>query len=115
MKKNEPTGVGDVLAKLKKTTNLGVQLEQARIWEQWPELVGVHLAAHGKPRAIRDDTLIIEAESPVWMHRYAYKKWDILKRINRLAGHELVSDVFVVLEGDSAEDPSPKDGGSGIG
>lgn len=115
MKKHEPTGVGDILAKLKKTSKLGIQLEQAQIWEQWPELVGGHLAAHGRPRAIRNDTLIIEAESSVWMHKYAYRKWDILKHINRLAGHELVSDVYVVLEGDSTEGPSPKNGGNGSG
>jgi len=100
--------VGDILAKLKETTKLGTQLEQAQIWEQWPEIVGNYLANHGKPRAIRNDTLIIEAESSVWMHKFAYKKWDILKHINRLAGHELVSDVFVLLEGNAEKDKLPK-------
>ena len=108
MKKNEPTGVGDILAKLKKSTKLGDQLEKARIWELWPELVGKLMAPHGKPRAIRDNTLIIEAESPVWMHKYAYKKWDILKKINLVARRELISDVFVVLEGDSVEENPEK-------
>lgn len=109
MKKNKPTGVGEILASLKKNSKLGVQLEQARIWEQWDDLVGAALAAHGKPRRIRENTLIIEAESTVWMHRYAYKKWDIMKKINHWAGRELISDVFVLLEDDSTEEPGDKE------
>jgi len=31
------------------------------------------------------------------MNKYAYFKWEILKRINRLVGKELISDVFFVL------------------
>lgn len=104
MRKNDPIAVGKILDELKRTTALGLQLDQARIWERWNELAGAHLSAHGQPKTIRDNVLYVEADSPVWMHRYALRKWDILKRINRLAGKELVSDLFVVLR----EDETPK-------
>ena len=105
MKKAKPTGVGDILANLLENSELGLQLEKARIWQQWPEVAGPYLAAHGRPHAIRDNTLIVAVESPVWMHRYAYRKWDLLKRICRRAGHEIVSDIFIILEEDA--EPTP--------
>lgn len=101
--KEEPQSVGDILARLKRSTQVGKQLDQARIWERWPEIAGP-LAGHGQPRTIKDNVLYIEAESTVWMHKFAYHKWDIINRINRLTGNELVDEVFLVL----ADDPSPE-------
>jgi predicted nucleic acid-binding Zn ribbon protein len=108
--KRDPTGVGDILSKLKQKTSLGKQLDQAKIWEHWPELAGDPLWMHGRPRAVKKMRLYVEVESPVWMHQYALKKWGVIRRINRLAGYELVSDIYVELmkEGSPGE---AQDGG----
>lgn len=100
MRKNEPTSIGDILAKMVKKSPLGKKLRQAEIWDRWPELAGAELCDHGRPFAIRDKTLIVEADSTVWMNRYSYHKWDILKRVNLLARQELISDIFVTLTPD---------------
>lgn len=106
MKKPRPTGVGEILETLKKTTALGQNLEHARIWEHWTELVGPHLSAHGRPQTVKDGQLRIEVDSAVWMHKYSYRKWQIVKRVNRMAGKELVHDIFLVLlpDGEAVED-----------
>ncbi len=109
MKRNEPTGIGDILDGLKKTTGLGAQLERAAIWERWPEVVGKRLSGHGRPRTVKDKTLVIEADSPVWVHRYAFRKWHIIGQINRFAGREIISDAFICLADD--EDPCPTQDG----
>ncbi|MFA6239799.1 MAG: DUF721 domain-containing protein [Candidatus Hydrogenedentales bacterium] len=96
----KPLAVGEILQSLKTTSDLGKRLQQAEIWARWPELAGPQLAAHGFPKTIRDNMLYIEADSPVWMNRFAYEKWGLIKRINRLAGRELVSDVFISLKSD---------------
>ncbi len=96
-KRNTPEGVGDILSGLIKTTDLGKHLEHAEIWEHWPEIVGDVTAQHTRPQGIRDLQLRIEADSAVWMHKINYRKWQILKKINRLAGKELVSDIYIVL------------------
>lgn len=97
MRSGKPQSVSEILDGLKRTTELGTHLERARIWEQWNEIAGPALAQHGQPKTIRENTLYIEAESPVWMHRFAFKKWALLRRINRIAGKELVSDIFLLL------------------
>lgn len=109
MKREDPKSIGDILADLQKTSELGVQLRLAEIWSRWPEVAGPHLAAHGRPRGIRDKVLHIEAESPVWMHRFAYRKWAILGRIHRILREELVSDLFIVLA-EEPDDPPSQDG-----
>ena len=101
-----PAGVGSILDALKQTTALGKQLEQSQIWSRWPEIAGEYLAAHGFPKSIRDNTLYVQADSTVWMNKFAYHKWDLLKRINRLTGKELVSDIFIVLQGDPESPPT---------
>ena len=103
-REEEPQSIGEILAKIKKHTRVGKQLEQARIWERWPELAGP-LAGHGQPRTIKDNVLYIEAQSTVWMHKFAYHKWDIINRINRLTGQELVDDVFLVLADEPSQEP----------
>lgn len=103
MKRSKPEGVGDILAKLKKSTELGKHLEHAEIWEHWPEIVGEVTAQHTRPQGIKDFQLRIEADSAVWMHKANYRKWQILKKINKIAGKELVSDMYIVLLADGEE------------
>lgn len=105
-RRNRLEGIGDILAAMKQTTNLGKHLEHAEIWEHWPEIVGEATAQHARPRGIRELQLRIECDSAVWMHKINYRKWQILKKINRLAGKELVSDIYVVLleDGEAMEE-----------
>jgi len=106
LKRPRPAAVGEVLAELKKSSKLGEHLEHARIWEHWEELAGTQLSAHGRPMAVKDKQLRIEVESAVWMHKFSYRKWHLIKRINRMARKELVNDVFFVLlpDGESMDD-----------
>lgn len=107
LKKNDLTGIGDILKSLKKKTKLGQMLENAEIWAHWPELAGPHLAEHAQPRTIKEGVLRIEVDSAVWMHKFNYHKWAIIKRINRMAGKELVHDVFIELIPDGEEIEKP--------
>jgi len=106
LRKRRVSTVGEIIETLKKTTKLGENLEQAQIWEHWPEIAGAYLSAHGRPYAVKDGQLRIAADSAVSMHRFSYRKWDIIKRVNRMAGKELIHDVFVLL---ADEDPAAGD------
>lgn len=99
------TGIGDVLKSLEKSSKLGVQLEQARIWEQWESLVGPKLCRHGQPRGIREGRLLVDVDTTVSMHRFVYRKYGIMRRINAMAKRELVSDIFFRLAVD--DEPTP--------
>lgn len=110
MRSNKPERVGEILARLKQTTALGRQLDQAKVWEHWGEVAGTELFQHTRPHRIKQDTLYIEADSAVWMHKAAYHKWEIIERINRLVGYGLIGEVFVTLSPE-ADPPLSQYGG----
>lgn len=97
MSSNDPIKAGDVLAKLVKTGPIAKSLEHAQVWEHWEEIVGKQMAPHCKPVWVRDMTLRIEADSAVHMNKLSYRQWDIIKRVNRIAKKELISDIYIVL------------------
>ena len=103
MKKSSPTGIGEILDGMIAKTKLGKHLEHAEIWERWPDIVGPLLMAHGRPVSVKKGELRIEVDSAVWMNKYAYRKWTIIRRINRMARKELVHDLFFILVEDGAE------------
>ena len=101
--KGKLESTGDILDGLIRKTELGAVFKQARIWEEWDELAGPKLAPHVRPVSIKDKVLRVEADSAVWMHRLVYRKWTLIRRVNRMARQELINDVFVAL-GDGADD-----------
>lgn len=103
--KSAPTGIGQILKGLRRSSKLGLQLEQAKIWEHWEALAGPRLSRHGRPRSIKDGRLVVDVDTPVSMHRFTYRKFAIMRRINALAKRELVSDIFFQLAPD--EDMTP--------
>jgi len=99
----KPKDIADILDTMIQSTKLGDTLEHARIWKQWPEIAGPELGAHGRPRDVRDGQLRVEVDSAVWMHQYALRKFEIIKRVNRFAKKELISDIFLILHKDEGE------------
>jgi predicted nucleic acid-binding Zn ribbon protein len=110
-KKKKPglEGIADILAGLKESTALGRNLEEAQIWQRWPELAGMDFMPHGRPLGVREGTLIIEVDSAVWMHKFAYTKRDLVRRINRMIGRNLVTDIYLTLtEEEKLSDPQDR-------
>jgi len=101
---NEPESIASILEALRTTSDLGQQLDRAQIWERWPEIVGPKLATHCQPAGIRDDTLTVEVENAIWMHRISYCKREMLARINQLLDQEDLAEIYLVL---ASEDPDP--------
>lgn len=91
-------GSAEILAAMTRHTPLGKLLEQAQIWERWSSLAGPQLSPHGRPLRIKDGVLHVAAENSAWAQSFAYHKWAIVRHINRMAGKELVHDLFIVLE-----------------
>lgn len=102
--KGKLQSTGDILDGLIKTTELGHVFKQARIWEEWEDLVGPKLAPYVRPISIKDKVLRVEAVGAVWMHRVVYRKWTLVRRVNRMAKQELINDVFVALGDGEDED-----------
>ncbi len=100
LKKTDPTHIGEILKHLAKHTALGTHLEHARIWKHWPELAGMPLAAHTRPKGVSQSVLRVEADSAVWMNYCIHEKARLVRNINRMARKKLITDLFVMLAGE---------------
>lgn len=108
-KKQGLEGIADILDSLKASTALGRNLEEAQIWQRWPELAGMDFMPHGRPLGIREGMLIIEVDSAVWMHKFAYVKRDLMRRINAAIGRDLVTEIYLTLtEEEKLRDPQDR-------
>lgn len=71
--------------------NPGLQhgLEDARILELWAPTVGEAIARHTRAIQIRDQTLIIEVDHPIWQQELLANKKLALEKLNERIAKEL--------------------------
>ena len=92
--------VGAVLGDLGGGENLRRRLAQARAFEQWPELVGTHLAERTRPLRVADERLVILAPGAALRQELTFHTRTILRKFNEAAGGRVAREV-VFLESDS--------------
>lgn len=104
MKKDDPKAIAEIIASLRESADIGKQFHLAKIWKEWPTLVGMKLMPRGRPLGVRDKTLIVEIESSVWIHQFSYHEHAILRRINELLQEDTLDEMFFVLSEEGLEE-----------
>ncbi|HZT41676.1 MAG TPA: DUF721 domain-containing protein [Chthonomonadaceae bacterium] len=59
----------------------------------WPRAVGPQAAAATEPEAVRDGVLFVRTKSSVWSQELVFLKADILTKLNRLLGGNIITDL----------------------
>jgi predicted nucleic acid-binding Zn ribbon protein len=85
--------VGRVLEDLLKTPGVASNTRLSRIWNVWADAVGGHIAANATPAAVKGRLLIVHAESSAWIQQLHFLKQEIIIKINRTLGEDLVKDI----------------------
>ncbi len=70
-------------------------LAEARIFAEWPGLVGADVAAHCAPTALRDGELKITAESTAWATQLRLLASTMLARIVGELGPQVVTKLLI--------------------
>lgn len=78
---DEPRPVGDALRSVRRELGLGEPSHFDALVEAWPNLVGDTLAAHARPRALRDGVLGIVVDGPEWASQLRYLDRVLVERI----------------------------------
>lgn len=81
MKRDSTRRVGDLLPGILKGLGLEGKLEEKRLREQWPRIVGEAIAQRCTPRTVRGTTLVIEVENNVWMNEIQFHRSEIIRKI----------------------------------
>lgn len=85
---------GELLRALFQTWEGTPRLQQYRIWQVWIETVGPQISAHAQPVRVRDGTLEVRVDQPVWMQQLQLLKPKILARLNEHLGEQPLRDIF---------------------
>lgn len=98
VKRNSTIRVGDLLAGALKELGLEGKLEEGRLREQWPRIVGEAIAQRSRPATVRGVTLIIEVENNVWMNEIQFQRSEIIRKINEEFPTLKIEDIRLRLE-----------------
>jgi predicted nucleic acid-binding Zn ribbon protein len=65
------------------------------IFADWSEIVGAQLAAHARPHALRERTLVVAVSDPAWATQLRFLEVDLLGRIAAATGSDEVTAIEV--------------------
>ena len=98
MRRDSTRRVGDLLPGILKGLGLEGKLEEKRLREQWPRIVGEAIARRSTPQTMRGSTLVIEVENNVWMNEIQFHRSEIVRKIRREFPSLEIEDIRLKLE-----------------
>jgi predicted nucleic acid-binding Zn ribbon protein len=93
---DEPPGprkLGEALDRLSHSLGLPPTAATARLVQAWPEVVGEAVAAHTRPRWVRDGVLSLAVDDPVWAAQLRWLEADLLARVAEVTGPGVVERI----------------------
>jgi hypothetical protein len=93
-----PTPLADALSEVGAELGLPDPGLVGVLTERWPDVVGAAVAAHARPRDIREGTLTIAVDAPAWATQLRYLEGDIRARFAAITGRDAIHRVRVVVE-----------------
>jgi len=81
------------LAKILKACGMQSRLHEYRIFARWDQSVGPAIARHAQPKLLRGGKLSLIVDSPAWMQQLTLMKPDLVERLNKDLGGNMVKDI----------------------
>ncbi len=91
-----PRTVGDVLAELLHQYGLAERVKEFDAVNCWAEVAGEQIASHTQARDVRDGALIVEVENSAWRNELYYLKAELIEKINKKIGKNLIHDITLL-------------------
>lgn len=91
--KSKPKFIGDTLQLLLQQIGIEHKINQYKVLDLWPELVGKKIADIANAERIRDKVLYVKVKSMTWRTELLFQKPHILKKIESKFGKNIVTDI----------------------
>jgi predicted nucleic acid-binding Zn ribbon protein len=88
-----PEHIGRVLDSFLRQQGLEETLRVNRAALDWDCVVGDAVSRHARGSHVEHGTLIVEVDSPAWMHRLQMQELELRTRINRHLGEETIRQI----------------------
>jgi len=83
------------------------KLREYRAWQIWEQVVGGQIARHARPLRLREGVLEVRVDQPVWMQQLQLMAPQILAKLNRALGEELIRSIYWRRGTLKPEEPPP--------
>ena len=93
-----PTSLADALRAVGAELGLPDPHLVDSLGDRWAEVVGDAVAAHARPRGLRDGTLTIAVDAPGWATELRYLEHEICARLATISGRADIRHVRVIVE-----------------
>lgn len=88
--------LGGLLEALIADLGLSQKLTECRAKIVWEEAVGATLAGQARPLRVRNGRLEVAVASAVWRNQLSFMQRDIVERINRLVGENVITELILL-------------------
>ncbi len=94
---SRPKEISTILRNIFPHVDLTNKLKEYAIKKSWARTVGENIARRARPRRLIDRTLHLTVSSSPWMTELKYLKGDLIAKVNKRLGEELVTDIIFKL------------------
>jgi hypothetical protein len=92
--KNTSKNAGDVLKGVLKNLRIDQRLGETEILKVWNNQMDPNIVAHAHPVALKNGTLIVNVDSPVWLSEIVrYRRREILERLQNSFGRDIITKI----------------------
>ncbi len=93
MRKTNLMNIGVVIKKLMQNPKLVDRLEKLDVLDIWKDIIGKDLEKYIAEARIKDNILYVKVKSSIVKNELSYKKTDLIKKINKKIGKEIIKDI----------------------
>lgn len=94
MKRQEATPIGEILRELLKTQHLDTKLDEMKLIQLWPQMMGQTIAEYTQRIYIKNGVMYISLTSAVLRNELFMCRKMLIKRLNKEIGSSLVKDII---------------------
>ncbi len=93
MFRKEVKSIGELILKNLRAQGLETPLQQKRLVEAWPEVMGEMIAGYTQEAYIRNQTLYVRLTSPALRADLAMMRPEIVKKLNAAVGSQVIVEI----------------------
>ena len=93
MFRKEVKSIGELILKNLRAQGLETPLQQKRLIEAWPEVMGDMIAGYTQEVFIKNQTFHVKLTNPALRADLAMMRADIVKKLNAAVGSQVIVDI----------------------
>lgn len=95
MERRKEESVGDVLARYLRMNQLESPLNEHRLLQAWPEVVGESVNRQTKELKIHNQTLCVSLRSAALRTELTLRRSELVQKLNQTVGAQVITDILL--------------------